>query len=125
MQVSQLRLDEAVSLDTECLEEICNRLGYRGGEIAISVAMEDLAVLLYQATKYWTGGDLKALEPTSRQIAGAARRMGLLGLARVATDVTTLCHGADTTALAATVARMRRVGERSLLAIWDCEDLTI
>jgi len=125
MQVSQLHLDEVVRLDVECLDEIREQLGLNGGETAISMAMEDLAVLLYHATKLWCANDLDGLEPAVRQVAGVARRIGMPGLARVAADVLSLCNGGDAVALAATVARMRRVGERSLLAIWDRDDLMI
>ena len=134
MQVSELRPAEVVYLDGDRLEEICHQLGYSGGETAICAAMEDLAALMQVAGKLWLNGDVSTLECTARQIAAVAERIGMSGLARVAGDVTTLSGTPDcgplgeshiTTALAATVARMRRVGEQSLLAIWDRQDLMI
>ncbi len=125
MQVSELRHDESVYLDTDRLEEICFRLGYAGGETAICAAMEDLAALLHQAGKSWKQGDVAALETGARQVVDLADRIGMSGLARVAGDVAALSQGHDSAALAATVARMRRMGEQSLLAIWDRQDLLI
>jgi len=134
MQVSELRHDEAVYLDGDRLEEICHQLGYTGGEVAICAAMEDLASLMSAAGKLWQAGDVATLECTARQIIGVAERIGMSGLARVAGDVMALAATPDSgplgeshlaTALSATVARLRRVGEQSLLAIWDRQDLTI
>ena len=125
MHVSKLAPDEAVYLDADRLEEICNRLGYRGGEAAICAAMEDLAALLSSAVKLWRAGDPDALGLTAAQIEGVSERIGMCGLARVAGDVAELAARLDNAALAATVARLRRLGEQSLLAIWDRQDLTI
>lgn len=125
MPVSDLEPAEAVYLDTDRLEEICNRLGYSGGETAICAAMEDVAAMLHKATVMWKADDLGALVQVAQQIASVADRIGMAGLARVAGDVLSLCDGSDAPALAATVARMRRLGEQSLLAIWDRQDQTI
>ena len=125
MPVSDLKPAEAVYLDTDRLEEICSRLGYSGGETAICAAMEDLAAMLHQAGVLWKAGEPVALAQMARQIAAVADRIGMSSLARVAGDVAELCGGFDTAALGATVARMRRLGEQSLLAIWDRQDLTI
>lgn len=125
MPVSDLKLAEAVCLNTERLEDICNALGYSGGETAICAAMEDLAAMLQEATVLWRAAEPGALRTTARQIADVADRIGMVGLSGVAGDVATLCGGADDPALAATVARMRRLGEQSLLAIWDRQDQSI
>ena len=125
MLVSDLRPDEPVYLDLDRLEDICNQLGYSGGETAICAAMEDVAAMLHKATVMWQADELGALERVAQQIASVADRIGMAGLARVAGDVLSLCDGFDAPALAATVARMRRLGERSLLAIWDQQDQTI
>lgn len=125
MLVSELRHEEAVYLDADRLEEICQQFGYSGGEVAICAAMEDIADLLQQAGKQWRGQDLSGLEASARQAAVLAERIGMSGLARVAGNVMALTEGKDMAALAATVARMRRLGEQSLLAIWDRQDLTI
>lgn len=125
MLVSDLKLEEPVHLNADRLEEICDELGYSGGEEAICLAMESLAVMLHESVTTWRSDDMHALEQVTRQIAGVADRIGMAGLARVSDNVLSLCGGRDTTALAATVARMRRLGEQSLLAIWDRQDLTI
>lgn len=125
MRVSRLRPHEAVTLDTETLDEMCARLGFGKAEIAICSAMEDLAVLLQYAETLLRAGETVTLEVTSRQIAGIAERIGMVRLENVAKSVCVLCRRDDSPALSANVERMRRVGEQSLIAIWDREDLSI
>ncbi|KMW58984.1 hypothetical protein AIOL_003965 [Candidatus Rhodobacter oscarellae] len=125
MRVSQIRPQEAVTLNTDVLDEMCVQLGHGKAEVAICAAMEDLAVLLQYSGTLLKAGDLETLQVTSQQVNGLAERTGMVRLARVAKDVTMLSERGDVPALAATTARMRRVGEQSLIAMWDREDLTI
>ncbi len=125
MHISELRPSEAVLLNGDRLEEICRDLGYRGGEAAISTTLEDLAGLLSQARSFWEQDDLSALDLCAGQVVRLSDRVGMAGLSRSARNVRDLCGRPDAVALAATVARMRRIGEQSLLAIWDRQDLII
>jgi hypothetical protein len=43
----------------------------------------------------------------------------MLKLARVARDVAELAHGRDVAALGAVMARLDRIGDRSIIAVWD------
>ena len=47
------------------------------------------------------------------------------GLARVARDVTQCLDRGDGIAVAATLSRLIRVGERSLTAVWDLHDVPL
>lgn len=125
MQISKIRPQEVVLLDTDLLDEMCVRLGYSKAETAISAAMEDLAVLLQYTGTLLKAGDFDTLAVTARQIEGLAIRTGMAALSRVANDVRNLSTGDNFNALSATSARLRRVGEQSLIAIWDREDHTI
>ena len=125
MGVSQIRPVETVRLDTEMLEQMCLRMGYSKAEVAITTAMEDLAVLLQYSGTLLRAGELDTLEVTCAQIEAVARRVGMAALCRVARDVARLCDRPDPAALGATVARLQRLGEQSLIAICDREDLSI
>ena len=46
-------------------------------------------------------------------------------LARVARDVLRPAPSHDAAALGATLARLVRIGERSLMAVWDLQDLCL
>ena len=125
MSVSQLCPTETVSLDTELLDQMCIRLGHAKAESAICAAMEDIAVLLQYTGTLMKAGDVETLAITTSQIEGLALRTGMAKLARVANDVQRLSGRDDVNALAATVSRLRRVGEKSLLAIWNREDVPV
>ena len=125
MYVSELKQVERVCLDTDRLDAICTELGYSGGEAAICATMEDLAVLLQEMGTLRGITDRGRLSQAAEQIEGLAGQIGMTGLARVAGDVATLCNTSDDAALAATKARLRRLGETSLLAMWDRQDLTV
>lgn len=121
MQVCKLQPCEAVGLEYHRLERFWKRLGARDGELALGAAMEDLAILLREATLAWQMSDFPALRMRALGVQGIAERLGMPLLVRVAGDVIALGHDADKAALAATVSRLSRVGERSLLAIWDAQ----
>jgi len=122
MAVAALVHEEAAQLNTGRLEEICQQLGYDGGEAAICAAMEDLATLLRRAGEVWRAADVDMLDLCARQIMAIADRIGMVTLARVAGDVAALCAGVDDAALGAAVARMMRLGDGSLLAVWQAQD---
>jgi hypothetical protein len=46
-------------------------------------------------------------------------------VSQVAEDVILSIDRSDDTAVAATLSRLLRIGERSLTAIWDMQDITI
>jgi len=117
-----LRHEEVVRLDFDRLEQICDRLGHAGGEVAICAAVEDLASLLVGAANAWRRADLDTLDLGARQIAGIADRIGMTALARVAGNVAGLCTTMDDAALSACVARMTRLGDESLAALWRAQD---
>ena len=125
MYVSELKQTERVCLDTDRLDEICTELGYSGGEAAICAAMEDLAVLLQEVGALRGTADRDGLLEVAEQVEMLAGQIGMIGLTRVASDVAGLCRTSDDAALAATLARLRRLGEQSLLAMWDRQDLTV
>lgn len=122
MRVTMLRPREAVFLDKGCLADICARQGAYQGQKIISEAADDLAELIYQAENDWRAGDLEHLRLCANQINALSQPIGMDGLADVSLGVSRLCGGKDPNALAALVTRMRRVGEGSLLAIWEAQD---
>ncbi len=122
MQLSRLEPTESVGLEIERLEWLWQRYGPERGEIELGVAMEDLAALLYESVTAWEIADVSALRIRALAVQSVADRLGMALVAQVAGDVIALSNAGDQAALAATVARMLRVGERSLLAIWDAQE---
>ena len=101
------------------------RLGPIAAEDLISRTMEDLAVLLAQAGRAYEAGELNAVMVHAGRISEQAHHIGMTKLARVAGDVITLAHSQDGAALAAVVERLSRLGEKSLMAVWDLQQHTV
>ena len=121
MRVSKLRPAEVVGLEFERLERFWRRLGPEHGEIALGIAMEDLALLLQEARVAWEMGDRRALRMRALALQGTADRLGMPQVRTVAGDVIALCSAGDEAALAAIVERLQRLGEGSLCAVWDAQ----
>ena len=62
---------------------------------------------------------------TDRRVIAISDQIGMRMLSRVASDVTQAIDSTDVVAIAATLARLLRIGESSLTAIWDSQDLSL
>ncbi|WP_316649394.1 hypothetical protein [Ovoidimarina sediminis] len=107
------------------LEEILLTHGERGAERFLGRTLEDVAVRLSRVERCWQRGEVGALRRTARALSEAAGQIGLTTLSRVALDVSQVTWRNDPAALAATVSRLVRVGEASLMRIWDIRDETV
>ena len=87
--------------------------------------MEELAVWISRAEPMWRRGETDELGRLAQRIEPVAERLGMPLLARVAGELRGLCSAGDAAALAAVVGRMVRVGESSLVAIWDLQDVRV
>lgn len=115
---------EKVRLNNATLEQLDARLGPNGAEDFIAKRMEELAVQLAKIDRLYRCGRLADLQRSALLVAKLADQIGMQLAARVANDVAALTRRDDGTALAATVARLGRVGEDSLMAVWDLHDLS-
>lgn len=112
-------------LDRSQLEVLYQSLGPVGADKVLNHALEELAVTLARASEQYRAGAFEALRASVRALVAVAQQVGMTLLARVGRDVLALSGGADATALAATMARLERIGEGSLVAVWDLQDLSI
>jgi hypothetical protein len=124
-QVVMLSQDERVRLDQDRLGELYAQLGEAGAEDVVCRAMEELAARLAQTARMFRQGNMTDLRKNVRSTAAIADQIGMQMLARVGRDVITCIDAGNGNALAATLARMLRIGERSLTAVWDLKDLSL
>lgn len=125
MVVTYLRQNEHPGLDPDRMTELYVQLGEAGAEDMICRVMEDLATKLADIHEVQGIADDQLMQQAVRHIAEVAGKIGLTGLSRVAMDVEYCLNFDDHPARAATLARMIRIGEKSLTAIWDSRDLSI
>lgn len=123
--ISQLIQDESASLDHDQLSALYAQLGALGAEDVVRRAMEELALRLSHAERQYKQGELKDLRKSARSLVAISEQIGMQKVARVAEDVGRCIDQGEDVALAATLARLFRVGERSLTAIWDMQDFSI
>ena len=123
--IQSLRLQEHVELDKDRLAEIIGRLGPRGADEVISRTMEELAVQLAKIHKSAGRGNLQDLGNAARKIAEFSAHIGMPALSNAAQNVASISKINNGAALTATVARLERIGEASLLRVWDLQDLSM
>jgi hypothetical protein len=125
MQVLQMRPTEQVCVDQERLGTLYEQLGEADAVDVVCRAMEELALRISHCNRLYRTSDWQELRKNSRSLIAIADQVGLQQLAAIANDVMTAVDQTDEVAIAATLTRLVRVGERSLTAIWDTQDLSI
>ncbi len=123
--VVEIRLAEKIQLDQARLDALYTQLGAAGAETVVCRAMEELAVRMTECETLWRDNSVVQLRKHARSLIAIADQIGMHRLAQVAGDVTVCIDLGDEVAVAATLSRMLRIGERSLSAIWSMEDLSI
>ncbi|WP_304616121.1 DNA repair protein RecO C-terminal domain-containing protein [Paracoccus sp. (in: a-proteobacteria)] len=118
-QVTTLAMWEQVRVDTRRVAGIVNELGETSARNVIELALEQLAAKLTAVDQALSQGDLAQAAADAERVARLAWQIGLLSLAGVAMDLGSCADRGDRVALAAVQARLMRVGNRSLTAIWD------
>ncbi|WP_227269892.1 hypothetical protein [Roseobacter weihaiensis] len=123
--VLNIRLKETVHVDQDRLGALYAELGEAGAEDVVCRAMEELALRLSHCSRLHGAGHWDELRKCARSLIAISDQIGMLVLARVAKDVIETLDANDSPAVSATLARMLRIGEQSLTAIWDLQDITI
>ncbi len=116
---------ENIQLDQFRLTELRARLGPRGADELVSRAMEELAVQLAKVHKAFDQNRVAEMQLAAKVIIEVSPHIGLNCLGRVAADVASLSVSSDSAALAASASRLSRIGESSLVAVWDLQDLSV
>lgn len=124
-KLAVLRLDEGVRLDPDRIVALVSELGEDGAEQAVRRAIEELAGRLTELLRFVDEGDAVAMHRSARRLSKVAEQIGMLTLARIAGDVLRTADAGDVAAQAATLARLVRIADRSLNAVWDLRHLML
>lgn len=123
-QLTRLKPDEPVRLEQSQLEALYASLGETQAEEIICRAMEELAMRLALIERAYAARDLGPLSKGARGLGKIAHQVGMSLLAKIADDVAICADRKDRLALDATLARLFRISDRSLTAVWDTADLS-
>lgn len=112
-------------MDPDALRELHGQLGEAGTQGVVCRAIEEIANRLSLIERCYYQRDMDALWRASKGLIGIADQVGLTLVARVSRDVAACVKAEDETALSATLARLIRLGDRSLSAVWDMPELSV
>ena len=122
--VTVLKPEEPARFNPDRLERLCDEIGELRAEHEVARALEDLTAQLDKVAQIDPISDSDRLARVLRALVATSDHIGMATLARVGRDVLACLHRADVVALMSTHARLMRVGDRSIRAIWDLEDLS-
>lgn len=122
-----VRLDHgaAEAFDTRQLEDLYQQLGQARADDVICRVLEELASLLSMVERCYREGRRRDMRRHVNTLSQLAAQIGLPVMARVARDVINCIDAGHSVPLAATLARLVRTGEYSLIEIWDLKDMPI
>lgn len=124
-EIHTLIQNESVRLNPDRLAELYGQLGESGAEDVVCRAIEELAVRLSHCEQDWRAGRRAELAKRARSLIAISDQIGMTALARVAGDVVAAQGVNDPAAQSATLFRLIRIGEKSLTAVWDQQDLSV
>lgn len=123
MQVLHIKPSETVRVDQDRLGTLYAQLGQAGAEDVVCRALEELALRLTHCEALYHESRTDELRKNARSLIAIADQIGMSALSQSATAVTDCIDQSDETAIAATLSRLIRIGERSLMAVWDLQDI--
>jgi len=122
--VIKLQMEEPARFNPDRLERLCAEVGELRAESEVARALEAISAWLQEIEVINPLTDASALATRLNALIAASDHIGMATLARVGRNVSACLARSDTVALAATHSRLMRVGDRSIHAIWDLEDLS-
>jgi hypothetical protein len=122
--ITHLPLGEPARFNPGQLEQLCDRLGETRAEAEVARALDRLALRLAEVPRLRAAGDRRGLAAVIGALVADAQLIGMATLAGVGRHVLDCLDSGDPVALAATLARLERVGDRSIHAVWDLEDVS-
>jgi hypothetical protein len=125
MEITRLVPRERIVLDRAPIEEMCRTLGTERTEVLVGSAMEEIAMWMARSEKLCRQGNRDELGRIARLSATVGGKLGMRQLARVGDELADLVARADEVTLAALAARLSRVGEGSLVAVWELQGLSV
>ena len=114
--------DEGARLDAKPLLSICANLAVVQAAEVFCLEREQLAGILGQSQKDYYRANYEDVGQKLDELWAFSALNGLQILEQVAQDVQWCIKCEDQVGLAATMYRLLRLGEQSLIAIWDLQD---
>ncbi len=124
-QVIHLVPKEGVRMNRDRLSDLYGRFGDSGAEDVIGRAVEALILRLGKCQRLYQSGQRQDMRRNLRSQIVISEQIGMMSLADAGRNVIHCLDRDDAVALAATLARLLRIGEQSVSALWDLQDLSV
>lgn len=112
--VTVLKFHEGACFDPDRLEELCVEIGEHRAEWELARGLEAMGLYLSTLNKLTVHAPNSDIATPIGKLIDTAEKIGMTTLARVACDVRNCLNSGGEAALAATLARLQRVGEKSI-----------
>lgn len=124
-QVVALMHEEGVRLDAARLVGLVTRMGDAGAERLVARTLERMEECLTRLEDGYADGNLRVISREAGKLEALATEVGMTSLARVTGDMSSCAARGDMVAFAATIARLRRIADRSLGAMGALRDSAV
>jgi hypothetical protein len=124
-EVIRLYHAEDVRFEETQLRLLVANLGDARADKVMGRALDEIAVRLARIEAAYSSGALDRVGKGARGLAAIASQTGLASVREAAWAVAELSTSRDSTALAACVARLMRVGQASLVTVWDAHGISL
>lgn len=125
MRVLRMKPTEEVRLDHGRLCALYAQLGDHGAEDIVCRAMEEMGLRLSRCADLFDAEKWDDLRSNVRSLVAVGDQVGMGALTGVALDVLSCIEAGERVALAATLSRLVRVGERSLTLVWESPKIPV
>jgi hypothetical protein len=116
-KVFELVQSEKARLDPGRLDGLYGQLDQRLADRVVCRTVDEVAARLDQCEALWRQELWGELRKCARSLIAISDQLGLMSIANVARDVTRAIDSCDLAAVGATLCRLLRIGEQSLLAM--------
>jgi hypothetical protein len=106
----------------DLIMELLEGMDTTAAEDLIYDTVEDIAVAIGQMNALFAYRNYARLRALAHSVGVNANMLGLIKLDRLTADLIGCLERCDHNAIGALVARIQRVGEASLVAIWEMQD---
>jgi SLT domain-containing protein len=121
--VVQLRQREHVSVDSILISTLFRKLGPAQAETVIVNGIEQLCAVLRGIDRDYGSKDITKIGTPLAEARSIAQQLGLVSLATVMGGLAEACRNRDTVAAHALWERVKRIGDRSVVDLWELPQL--
>lgn len=121
--VVQLRQRESVSVDSILISALFRKLGPAHAESVITDGIERLCDTLRGIDRDYSEMDVSELDSRLAKARSLAQQLGLVSLNTVMGALADACRSRDTVAACALWERVKRIGDRSVVDLWELPQL--